>query len=57
MVDDLLPLSFSALHLDPSIADAKEQVRDLTHRLDVALHSLTINAPGVCDLRMIVALS
>lgn len=43
------------LHLDPSISDPKEQVRDLTHRLDVALHSLTINAPDfdtLLDLRL-----
>jgi hypothetical protein len=43
------------LHLDQSISDPKEQVRDLTHRLDVALHALTINAPDfatLLDLRL-----
>jgi glycerol-3-phosphate O-acyltransferase/dihydroxyacetone phosphate acyltransferase len=43
------------LRLDPTIADAKEQVRELTHRLDKALHDLTINAPDfdtLLDLRI-----
>ncbi len=40
----------TSLFLDPSISDAKEQVRDLTHRLDVALHGLTINAPGTIQV-------